>query len=180
MYNVYIVCIISTGYTVPSSGWPAQKLPPLKKHFLSLTFSLFHGNSRHCIPEVHVGCSLNKGSVLERAQLMMVLDSSQLSTVTGIFFLFFSPSSSFAIFFFVLSISLWPPHRQTHLLSLSLRCADKNTYLWYNKRKRSNPPPLPQSPDCSLVQWAPRVHMVPTHTTPKASALIGNCRILDP
>lgn len=30
---------------------------------LSLTFSLYHGNSRHCIPGVHVGCSSNKGSV---------------------------------------------------------------------------------------------------------------------
>lgn len=40
-----------------------------KKKKLSLTFSLFHGNSRHCIPEVHVGCSSNKGSVLESPQL---------------------------------------------------------------------------------------------------------------
>lgn len=48
-----------------------------KKKKLSLTFSLFHGNSRHCIPEVHVGCSSNKGSVLE---------SPQLKTLSTLFF----------------------------------------------------------------------------------------------
>lgn len=80
------MCSISTSYTAPSGGWPVQKLPPLsllekkKKRKPSLTFSLFHGNSRHCIPEVHVGCSLNKSSVLERWTL--TLNLHRLSSVS--------------------------------------------------------------------------------------------------
>lgn len=82
---------------------------PSQKKKLSLTFPLFHGNSRHCIPEVHVGCSLNKGSVLERPQLKIVFDSlSSLYSLSVVFF--------FSSFFLILSLFCLSRHgpSQTH------------------------------------------------------------------
>lgn len=107
------LCALYPGSAVLNRSWPAQKLPPFKKHFLLLTFSLFHGNSRHCIPEVHVGCSLNKDSVLERPQLKTVLGS--LSTHCYCLLSFFISFSHFILIYLLclclLAVSPWLPHR---------------------------------------------------------------------
>lgn len=96
---------------------------PSQKKKLSLTFPLFHGNSRHCIPEVHVGCSLNKGSVLERPQLKIVFDSlSSLYSLSVVFFFFlFLPH-----FVFVLSLSP-RPLTNTHTSYLPLMLLQAHT-----------------------------------------------------
>lgn len=127
----------------------APTLALKKKRKTSLTFSLFHGNSRHCIPEVHVGCSLNKSSVLERWTL--TLNLHRLSSV--------SCHLPLSLCFVGLSMS----HTHTHL-SFSVSCTDTHTKLWESRIECTNLPPLPQRPHCSLVHWVPLVRTASTHT----------------